>query len=174
MLRSLDNEVRSDAANSVQRFVHDLSKAASGGETANSPEALFQNAARPFLEKVWPQERSLATPGVSRAFADLPAACRDSFAEAVDAVERFLVPFDCWSLSDFGLRGQTNHEPKLSRINTAEKAAALLRLLDASIATIENAVVPSDLGDALAQIGVMAPRMIDSQAYRRLAALARR
>ncbi len=99
-------------------------------------------AARPFLERVWPQERSLATPGVARAFADLPATCGEAFAEAVDAIERFLVPFDCWSMSDYGLFGEEegNGEAKLSQINDQQKAEAFLRLLDRTIGT---AVAPS-------------------------------
>lgn len=174
MIRSLDDEVRSHAANAVQRFVQDLSAPSSNIGAPDSPETLFRKAAQPFLERVWPQERSLATPGVSRAFADLPSTCRGSFAEAVDAVERFLVPFDCWSMLDFGLYGEANEEPRLSRINTAAKAEAFLRLLDLTIGSAQGAVVPSDLGTALAQIERVAPRIAEAQQFRRLAALARR
>jgi hypothetical protein len=174
MIRSLDDEVRSHAANAVQRFVHDLSVPSSNIGAPDSPETLFRKAAHPFLEKVWPQERSLATPGVARAFADLPSTCRDSFAEAVDAVERFLVPFDCWSMLDFGLYGEANEGPRLSTINTAAKAEAFLRLLDLTIGSAQGSVVPSDLGTALAQIERVAPRIAESQQYRRLAAIARR
>src|SRR5690606_8923645 len=97
MLRSLDDEVRAYAAQTLQRFVTELSH--KGEQDSNSPsaEVLFREAARPFLEQVWPQERALATPGVARALADLPAACGEAFAEAVNAIERFLVPFECWS-----------------------------------------------------------------------------
>lgn len=174
MIRSLDDEVRSHAANAVQRFVHDMSVQSNTIGAPDAPEALFRKAAQPFLAKVWPQERSLATPGVSRAFADLPSTCRDSFAAAVDAVERFLVPFECWSMLDFGLYGEANEEPKLSRINTAAKAEAFLRLLDLTIGSAQGAVVPSDLGTALAQIQRVLPRISESQPFRRLAAIARR
>jgi len=174
MIRSLDNEVRSHAANAVQRFVSDLSVPSSPIGAPDAPEALFSRAAQPFLEKVWPQERSLATPGVSRAFADLPSTCRDSFAEAVDAIERFLVPFDCWSMLEFGLYGEANEEPKLSKINTAAKAEAFLHLLDLTIGSAQSAVVPVDVGTALAQIQRVVPRIAESQPYRRLAAIARR
>ena len=174
MIRLLDNEVRPHAANAVQRYVYDLSVSSSNIGDPDSPETIFRKAAQPFLEEVWPQERSLATPGVSRAFADLPSTCRDSFAEAVDSIERFLVPFDCWSMMDFGFYGEADEEPSLSRINTAAKAAAFLRLLDLTIGSGQGAVVPSDLGTALAQIERVGPRIAESQPYRRLAAIARR
>src|SRR5208337_2143078 len=96
MLRSLDDEVRAYAAQAILRFVRELA-GPGHGEQGYPPEQLFRSAAKPFLEQVWPQERSLATPGVSQALAELPAAAKDAFAEAVGAIERFLVPFECWS-----------------------------------------------------------------------------
>lgn len=174
MLRSLDDEVRAHAANSVQRYVRDVSVSTSEVGAPDSPEAVFSVAAKPFLEEVWPQERSLSTPGVSRAFADLPYTCRECFAEAVAAVERFLVPFDAWSLMDYGLYGSSDERPKLSTIDTSAKAEALLLLLSSTISTSEDAVVPSDLATALSQIAEVSPLLRDSQLFRRLAALSRR
>lgn len=173
MLRSLDDEVRAYAAQTLQRFVTELSH--KGEQDSNSPsaEVLFREAARPFLEQVWPQERALATPGVARALADLPAACGEAFAEAVNAIERFLVPFECWSLLDYGLYGDDNGESKLSLIDDYEKAGALLRLLDRTIGTAEGTIVPMDLGNALEQIRHIAPQLADTQPFRRLGALSR-
>ncbi len=174
MIRSLDDEVRANAAEAVQRFVHDVSAPHKGGKAPPSPDQLFRSSATPFLQQVWPQERSLATPGVSRAFADLPATAREAFAEAVDAIERFLLPFDCWSLVNYGLYGEENGEPKLSSINNHEKAAAFLRLLDLTIGKTEGSVIPRDLADALDQIRNVAPNLTESQQFRRLATAARR
>jgi hypothetical protein len=84
MIRGLDDEVRTFAAEACQRFLSDLS---ASGTAAR--EALFNNAVRPFLAEVWPQERSLSTPGVSKAFADIPAAAGERFAEAVEAVAAY-------------------------------------------------------------------------------------
>ena len=147
-----------------------------GGRPSAPPtaEELFLSAAGPFLKEVWPQERSLATPGTASAFADLPAASGDAFAEAVDAIERSLVPFQCWSMSDFGFHGGEGGEPRLSQINNDAKAEALLRLLDEAIGTAEGSVVPFDLGRALDQIQQTAPPLVRSQKFRRLAALTRR
>jgi hypothetical protein len=175
MLRSVDAEVRARAAEGVQRFVRDLSAKADGRPNPATPESLFREAASPFLEKVWPQERSLTTPGVARAFADLPAVCREAFAEAVEATERFLVPFECWSILDYGFFGEEdNGKPKISQIDDPRKAAALLLLLDKTIGRTEWAVVPLDLGSALDQVRTVAPDLVEAPRYRRLANLMRR
>lgn len=173
MIRSLDDEVRAYGADAVQRFVRDLSVSHEGLE-APSPERLFRSTAAPFLQQVWPQERSLATPGVSRALADLPATAQEAFAEAVDVIERFLVPFECWSMIDYGLYGEKDGNPKLAGIDNGAKAAAFLRLLDLTIGTAEGSVVPHELADALEQIRQKAPKLAESQVFRRLAAAARR
>jgi hypothetical protein len=166
VLRSLDDEVRAHAAEAVQRFVRD--------NTDNPPEQYFREGAAPFLRTVWPQERSLSTSGTSQALADLPAATGEAFAETVDVIERFLVPFDCWSLLEYGLYGEDDEgEAKLSSINSPEKARALLTLLDRTIGATEGAVVPYGLADALAQIRAVAPTLEATQEFRRLSTAAR-
>lgn len=183
MLRTLDDEVRASAANAIEQFVRDLSqKIPEEGqpegeklERSASAAALFRSAAAPFLREVWPQERSLATPGVSGALADLPAASGDAFAEAVDTIARFLVPFECWSMLDYGLYGKHDGGKKLALvINDEPKAKALLRLLDLTVGTSEGAVIPHDLTDALDQIKEVAPALAETPAFRRLSTSARR
>lgn len=182
MLRTLDDEVRASAANAIQQFVRDLSasgmtNAPEDGEEQEDPAsaaALFRAAAAPFLREVWPQERSLATPGVSDALADLPATSGEAFAEAVDAVARFLVPFECWSMVNYGLYGDEGEVKKLMIINNEAKAQALLKLLDLTIGTSEGAVVPHDLTDALDQIQSVEPALAETTTYKRLATAARR
>jgi hypothetical protein len=174
MIRSLDDEVRAHGAEAVHTFVHDVSAPNKTRSEVPSPEALFRTAVAPFLQHVWPQERSLATPGVSRAFAKLPAVAQEAFAEVVEAIEPFLVPFECWSLIDYGLYGEENGEPKLSSINSRDKAAALLRLLDLTIGTAEGSVIPHHLAEALDQVRRVAPNLGEGQVFRRLATAARR
>lgn len=180
MLRTVEDEVRASAASAVRQFVREMSAGArtSAGDqeldNTASAAALFRSAAAPFLREVWPQERSLATPGVSAAFADLPAASGEAFAEAVEVVARFLVPFECWSMIDYGLFGDDGEERKLATINDEPKARALLKLLDLTIGTLEGAVIPHDLTEALDQIGHVDHRLIESPTFRRLAAAARR
>jgi hypothetical protein len=175
MLRSLDDEVRAHAAGTLQRFVMDLSTQAEAPDLVPSlPEELFHLAVGPFLQQVWPQERSLTNQGIARAFADLPAACGAAFADAVSAIERFLMPFECWSMGDFGFHSADGGQSRFSQINNETKAEALLHLLDCTIGAAEHAVVPYDLGSALDQIQEVAFRLARTREFRRLAALTRR
>ncbi len=49
-------------------------------------------------------------------------------------------------MADFGFHRTEDGEPRLAQIDNESKAEALLRLLDHTIGTAENAVVPYDLG----------------------------
>lgn len=174
MIRSIDDEVRAFGAGAIQRFVQESSAKIEGHPALPSREELFRSAAKPFLQQVWPQERSLSTPGVSKALADLPATAGGAFVEAVNTIERFLVPFDCWAMHDYGFYGEEDGEARLSRIDDEEKAAAFLVLLDRTIGDTATAVIPIDLGDALDQIRRVAPAQVETQIFRRLATAARR
>lgn len=171
MLRSMEDELRGSAADTVRRFVREVG-ASLGGQS--SVEDVFSQAGQPFLSDVWPQERTLSTPGVARAFARLPSACGNAFVEAAHCVTRFLVPFDVWSMADYGLLDSEGNRPKLGRIDTSAKAAALLELMDGSIGVSDKSVIPHDLGAALEHIAKVAPSLVQQHAYRRLSALARR
>lgn len=172
-LRAVDDEVRANAAQTVQRF---LSSMASNTkiQPRQSADEVFHLAVAPFLKNVWPQERSLSTRGLSAAFADLPAAAGAAFTEAVNAVEHFLVPFDCWSMYDFGLGGDVNGVPRLASINTPAMAAALLRLLDLTVGTAEGSVAPMDLAETLNHIRSVSGKLVQNPTFRRLETVARR
>jgi hypothetical protein len=172
-LRAMDDEVRATAAQTIRRYLSEMAEIVVDGQKQPAEE-IFRTAVAPFLEQVWPQERSLATRGVSAAFAALPVAAGQAFVEAVDAIDRFLVPFDCWSMSDFDLWGESEGTPRLALIDTPAKAAAFLRLLDLTIGTSEGAVVPMDLAQALEQIQMISQELVQNPAFRRLATMARR
>lgn len=174
VLRSIDDGIRADAADTIRRFVLEVSKFESESDPSSATATVFGSAAAPFLAQVWPLERSLATPGVSSAFARLPATSGEGFVEAVETIERFLVPFECWSMLEYGLYGDDGGKRKLSIINDEMKAKALLRLLDLTVGTSEDATVPHDLTDALDQIRRVAPGLVSSPAFRRLSTAARR
>jgi hypothetical protein len=173
MLRSVDDEVRAYAASGVQRFVSELSDEKSDAYLS-SPEELFWRAAKPFIETVWPQEHSLSTQGVSQSFVRLPAACGEEFGRAVATIGRFIVPFPCWWLGDYGLDSAGEDSPGFTQIDNREKAEALLLLLDGTIGSTQDAVVPLNLDQALDHVRKLAPRIKTDPRYRRLAALARR
>lgn len=172
MIRSLSEEVRANAAEAVQRFVRDLSAKRTTGRIP--VETLFEKAGRPFLQIVWPQERTMVTSGVARAFADLPATCGSAFVDAVNAIERFLMPFECWSMVEYGLYGEEEGKAKLSKIDDQKKAEAFLRLIDSTVGFGDGSVIPIDLAAALEQIQKMAPFLEVDPRFRRLAALSRR
>ena len=138
------------------------------------PDQLFRDSAIPFLQQVWPQERSPAKPGVSRALAALPATVQEAFAEAVDVIEPFIGPFDCWTMFDYGLYVEGDGIPNISIIDNHTKAAALLRLLDLTIGTAEGSVIPFDLAYALDRVRSVASNLTKSSVFRRLATAARR
>ncbi len=169
MIRLLEDEVRAYCAGAIVRFVN----AEHQPPGPVSKEDLFQSVARPFLETIWPQERSLASSSVSEKLAELPVAAGQEFAEAAITIERFLTPFDCWSLRSYDFHN-AGERPTLAMINEEPKARALLRLLDLTISRADNATIPYYLGDALEQIRRIAPTLVQSEAYRRLATAARR
>ncbi|MGI3901290.1 MAG: hypothetical protein ACRYGP_06285, partial [Janthinobacterium lividum] len=182
MIRTLDDEVRASAANAIEQFVRELSSRPATNQPKEDEEkvdrvaaaVLFRSSAALFLREVWPQERSLATPGVSSALADLPATSGEAFAEAVDTISRFLVPFECWSMADYGLYGEEGETKKLLVINDEAKARALLNLLDLTIGKSDGSVIPNDITDALDQILEIAPSLSTSATFRRLETAARR
>ena len=176
MLRAADDELRGWAAFMIWQF-QDYARL--GGEGSQPPRIAFSSAVKPFLEHVWPQERSLATAGVSGQLSCLPAVSGEAFPEAVDVVARFLVPFDCGSMLGYGfcesdMSGQLGM-PRLSdAVDDAPKASAFLRLLDLTVGESSDATVPGDLSAALHQIECQDPGLASEPAFRRLAAAARR
>lgn len=169
VLRLVEDEMRSSAAHVVVDFIEQV-----GDMQSRTAADVFSTAGTRFLEDVWPRDRSLVTPGVAKAFAELPAASGEAFSAAVDAVMSLLVPFDCHTLMDFGFgTGRTEGEG-LELIGDQAKARALLDLLDATVGSDEDATVPYDLSDALAHIESVDRRLAESRKFRRLATAARR
>ena len=175
-LRSASDSIRAWAALDVTEFQNCAYKV---GKDSHALAATFKSAIEPFLEHVWPKEQSLATRDVSRHLACLPAVCGDSFASSVDAIERFLRPFDCRSMLAYGYcesdMSATLKMPRLTDVvDDIPKASSLLRLLDLTIGHTREAAVPEDLDIALDRIRSVAPELTSVSAFRRLAAAARR
>ena len=173
MLRASDDEVRAHSADALRRFVDDLS-VVDGARSPALAASVFDRAVLPFLARVWPQERSLSTPGLSRALADLPASTGPAFSAAVEAISRFLVPFDAWSMIEFGLYESDESKPRLALIDDAKKGRSLLQLLDLSIGHSDTAVVPHDLASVLDKLLEVDASLAIDRRFRRLATLSRR
>ena len=176
LLRFADEEIRTCAARAVRIYQDEAPEQAEGPRSAAE---VFRSAVQPFFQQAWPQERSLTTPGVSQELSGIPAVSGDAFVETVEEIERFLTPFDCWSMLDYGFydNGETGDgmTPQLATmIDDEPKGYALLRLLDRTIGDTNNAVVPHDLSIALERIETVAPKLANDPAFRRLSAAARR
>ena len=176
MLRFADEEIRTCTARAVRIYQDEEPEKA---ERSRSAAEVFRSAVRPFLQQAWPQERSLGTPTVSQELSGIPAVSGEAFVETVEEIERFLMPFDCWSMFDYGFydNGETGDEitPQLATmIDDEPKGHALLRLLDRTIGDAQIAVVPHDLSLALERIETVAPKLARDPAFLRLSAAARR
>lgn len=128
----------------------------------------------PFIESVWPKDRTLLSRSLSYKFAELPSKTGAAFAEAVDLLDRFLTPFDCWSLHEYGLYGRDPDGKKLRQLSGPKEAGALLKLLDVTIGNEERAVRPLDLDRALVAIREADRKLIRDPRYARLPALVRK
>ena len=176
LLRTVDDEIREWAAAEIWMFQNYECKE---GNVTNAASTSFLSVVKPFLERVWPQERSLATAGVSSQFSNLPAVSGEAFTEAVNEIERFLVPFDCFSMLCYGFHeGDMSKQIGMSKlsevVDDAPKALAFLRLLDLTVGDAEDATIPEDLSFALDRIASEAPSSTSDSVFRRLAAAARR
>jgi hypothetical protein len=171
MLRTVPDELRAYAALTVGRFVDDLAGPLSTPPPAR--EQIFDRAIEPFLRDVWPQERAAVTPAVSKAFASVPAASGRRFDRAIAAIRRFLVPFESWSMHDWGFLGDGGSGLRGGVILGEEEATAALDLLDLTIGKGADARVPRGLDTALAVLALENPALRRDPRFARLAALAR-
>lgn len=157
-------EVRATCARALTRWTADSKPA----------ESFFRTAVLPILERGWPKDRSAQSHDVADSFAPLPAAAGSAFAEAVDAIGDFLMPFDVWSLFEYRLYRSDEGGRELAYPNDEPEARALLTLLDRTIGEEEGAVVPHDLDLALVALVNSWPAATKDRRYQRLTALARR
>lgn len=179
MLRRVSDEVRAHCASGVRRFLVENGRTATedGKQIADFTRRyeLFSVAIEPFLKNTWPQEIVLTSKGVSDAFASIPAAVMPNFCSVLGVVERYIVPFDCWSLYDFGvdLKERTVDCVTLDAFDTHEKCECFLKLLHLGIGEKLESVVPYDLSLALEKIKQIDPSLAKSVYFRRLVTLAR-
>lgn len=172
MLRSVPEALRGGGATTVERFIEAAASAGQG--TPPSREEVFDRAVQPFLADVWPRERSSVTPAVAEAFASIPAACGRRFTAAVATIRRYLMPFDAWSMSDWGLLADDMRAVRSDVIIGGEEAAATLEMLHLSISDAPDARPPVGLDAVLDQISSQDRSLDRDPRFVRLAAMARR
>ena len=153
MIYLLNEEARANLVEIFTRFIKEVSKQESQKDQLRTPENLYTAAIKPFIDDIWPKEQNMSTPMISKAFAKLPATTVNCFSDAVNLIERYLQPFDCYNMRDFGLYSGKEDEQIIEKIvSTAESAKALLVLLNSSIAYGEYPVRPHELEKALLHI----------------------
>lgn len=133
----------------------------------------FDIAARVF-EAIWPKEVTLNAASVSEELVQFAAAAGPRYAEAVKLVLPYLTPFDCWSLLDFRVYDPDDLDKRIKLIDSRDKAAAFLDVLDKSVGDEDRAVIPHDLEDAMKHIARLAPHLERDMRFQRLQTLVRR
>ena len=171
MLRSIPGELRAYAARAIERFMDDAAQSQDAAPSAR--EEIFDRAIAPFLVNVWPQERAAVTPAVAKAFASLPAASARRFTRAVSLLRRFLVPFEAWSIHDWGFQATDGEGIRENTIVGAEEATAALDLLDLTISKNADARVPRGLDRILALLALQNQALQRDPRLSRLTALMR-
>lgn len=180
MLRTADDEIRVHVACSLRENILNYLNQ----NPRENFENFFESAVRPFITDVWPQELSLSSRKISNEFAALPGVCGEKFADAVQIIERFLQPCDCNLMINYNLYYKHNKEEiwliydnsnsNSNFINNESKAKSLLKLLDLTIGTSENATIPHNLSGVLEVIRRQSPDISNVPAFQRLSATVRR
>jgi len=166
MLRMGGDAVRSQVVRSLVELLNQ-------DDDAFDQKARF-DLAKSVFQDVWPKELTLSSRAVSEELAEFPAAAGEYYAEATVLVLPYLTPFDCWSLWDYGLMETNDVDQKFKKIDTPDKAAALLSILDRTVGGEEGAIIPDGLQDALTHIASLSPKIEKDPRFHRLVTLNRR
>lgn len=166
---NLDDEARSSIAEIFPRYLKDMSET-NVSDPEFSRETLFRKAITPFVKAVWPKEPFLVTPSIAQAFARLPAATRTAFSEAVELIERYIIPFECYSLYSFGMNYSNDDKLKMLKeiIDSSKAAESFLTLLDKAIAYSDSPIRPVELSEILSHIKEIDPNFEYNPIYLRL------
>jgi len=169
LIYSLDDEARSSIVDILPKYIKEMSESNTSNKKF-SCETLFRKAITPFIEAIWPKEPSLVTTSIAQAFAALPASSRTAFSEAVELIERYIIPFECYSLYSFGFKYSDNDNLKTVKeiINNTKAAESLLKLLDKAIAYSDSPIRPIELPDTLNYIKEVDPDLEYNPIYTRL------
>lgn len=167
MLRVGGPEVRAAAASSMEDF---LSGRLQGKVDVDRAFEIFRST----FAAVWPKERTLNAALVSKELAGLPATAPGRYAEAAEIVMPYLVPFDCWSLHDYGVYEGPFGEKVIGKVESKDDAKAFLAVLDATVGESDQAVIPRGLDRALTYVAHKDARLENDRRFQRLLTLSRR
>jgi hypothetical protein len=151
MIRMADTSVRNHCGYAIWQYI----------ETANDEEKeTSYKAIENFMKKFWPVERYLLTESLSEYFANIPACSGQRFADAVEMIAPFILPFDCYSLGDLGFTVSLDDHPKFKEtVNTPKNAEAFLKLLDLAIRKDGRVILPYNLNEVLDHLKTIEPKL---------------
>jgi hypothetical protein len=118
----------------------------------------WKNRVKPYLHAVWPNNQNARTKQVSTEFAELIIAAGDSFQDALQTLQDWIIPFDHTSLSLHSL-----HESGLATRFPEEALELLERLVPSQLQWSADA-----LRDNLRQIRIAKPALMTDPRYARL------
>jgi hypothetical protein len=100
-----NDDVRGATAWQFAHLFHSKDDATNDEEGTESPTTLWPRLGSVFFREVWPLEPALQSPATANDFARIPGGVGPKyFAEAVDIVLPYLLPFEVWAvLTDFQL-----------------------------------------------------------------------
>jgi hypothetical protein len=100
------------------------------------------------------------TETISEYFAHIPAYSGKYFADAVEMIAPFILPFDCYSLGDLGFTVSLDDHPKFKEtVNTPKNAEAFLKLLDLAIRKDGRVILPYNLNEVLDHLKTIEPKL---------------
>lgn len=115
---------------------------------------------------------------ISSYYAKLPTYTHNRFSEMYNTVKRYIIPFECHSMYDFGFDLYDKEESKLSSdslekiIHNPEDALSLLKLIEQSINfDADRRIRPHELGFVLLFIKDNFSTVSTSREYRQLTVL---
>lgn len=170
MLRMADDEVRSHVIKIIEKFIIEVSIS----NPAHTKYGIYELVGKPFFKEVWPQERLLVTPSISKSLASLPIVISEHLDEIVADISRFLRPFGAWSMQDYGVGYLEINQDSIGSIKTENDVIGLVELLSLTIDDQDGAVIPYDLSLMLGHMAQVFPKIKKSTKFVRLLTIARR
>jgi len=160
IIRMAEKSVRNQCGFAIWRYIE--------AEEAEEKESSYR-AIKKFMQEYWPLERYLLTETISEYFAHIPAYSGKYFADAVEMIAPFILPFDCYSLGDLGFTESLDDHPKFKEtVNTPKNAAAFLKLLDLAIRKDGRVILPYKLNEVLDHLKSIEPKLSRRDEFVRL------
>jgi hypothetical protein len=166
MLRMGDDVVRAAAASAWKDFL-------ANDKLPFKPAERFKLFKATFIA-LWPQDRTLNSPIATEQLVRLPAASRTHFAEVAAIILPFIVPFDCWSLHNYGVIVSGDGTRSIHFVESPADAESFLEVLHRTVGETDNARVPNSLERALDHIADRSPPLASDSRFKRLLTLSRR